>query len=56
MTRWDIEVRNVQLGSTVLGLTWTSTVLMFVGTAVWELIWRKSRNYELEEVKEEKYV
>ena len=55
-TTYFIEVRNVSLGSTVLGLTWTSTILMLVGTLTWVLIWVRTGRERLAEAKEEKYV
>jgi hypothetical protein len=56
-TVWNIDVRSVSLGSTFLGLAWTSTALMLVGTSVWELAERKGGNeIETTEMKEDRYV
>ena len=55
-TTWNVEVWDVSLGSTVLGLTWASTILMLVDTMAWGLIWRQSGKERVDEMKEEKFV
>jgi len=55
-TRVEIDVHSVDLGKVVLGLTWTSTALMLVGTLMWGrfgMLGGKERELN---VKEERYV